>query len=91
MSIPGVDQVQAQAADAMKQGQDAATAMASTLSENWSNALRAMSGQGVSGVEGMPNPGEMIDRMYDAGVQVLEVQRAFAHSLLGAMVPGGRG
>jgi hypothetical protein len=93
MTTPSADQVQHQALDYMKQGQEALTQVISTLSENWASALRgtATAGGSLPGMpEGAPKPAEAIDRAFDFTIQMLEAQRRFAHQLLDAASPAIR-
>lgn len=38
----------------------------------------------------MPDPAEMVDRVYDTGIQILEAQRAMAHGMVNAAMPAVR-
>lgn len=91
MSSPNTEQMKAQAFDLIQQGQDAGLKLVGALSESWSAVARggAATGPGASMLPG--GPAEMVDRFYDAGVQILEAQRAMVHSVLDAAGPAMSG
>ena len=90
MTTPNTEQMRAQAFDLVQQGQDAATKLLGALSESWTALARGgeATGQVASVLPG--GPAEMVDRMYDTGVQILEAQRAMAHGVLEAAGPALR-
>ena len=96
MTTPSPEQMQTQALEYVKQGQEALSAMVSTISENLASAMRSTAGVGGAGGAGagpaglMPKPTEAVDQAFDFGIQMLEAQRAFAHSLLDAAAPALR-
>jgi hypothetical protein len=81
-----------QVTDAMARGQQMMTELTTGITELWSAALsgaddatrRAGVGSGTLPA-GLPSAGEFIDRAYDTGIAVLEMQRSAAHQVLGAM------
>lgn len=81
------DQIQNQTIDYVKQSQDVALKVVTSISEIWAHALRAVV-PGTSDV--LPAPDEFIDKSFDFGIQVLDMQRAFAHNLVRAAVPAVR-
>ena len=83
MSTPNAEQVRAQAFDLVGQGQDATMKLMGALSENWAALARG----GAASAPGAMVPGDLVDRVYDTGVQMLEMQRAMAHGVLGAVRP----
>jgi hypothetical protein len=93
MTTPNTEQMRAQAFDLVQQGQDAATKLVGALSESWTALARGgdTTGGMTSASSVLPGgPAEMIDRMYDTGVQILEAQRAMAHGVLEAAGPALR-
>jgi hypothetical protein len=70
-------QVQSQVLDYMSQGRQAALQLADTMTTTW--------GGGSGAVAGAPFP----DQVFDFWVQLLETQRALAHSWLAAVTAGG--
>ena len=90
MTTPSPEQLQTQALEYVKQGQEAITSMFSAFSEN----ISSMVSGGPSGAAGafgaLPRPAEAVDQMFDLGVQVLEAQRALAHGMLEAAGPALR-
>ena len=87
MTTPSPDQIQAQTLAYVRQGQEALTTMLSTLSETLASVVRSASGMGTDLPTGLPKPAEAIDQAFDVSIQVLEMQRAFAHSLLDSAAP----
>lgn len=80
-----------QVADAVARGQQMMTELASGVTELWSAALSGAddatrrTGSGTV-VGGLPSTAaEFVDRAYDTGIAVLEMQRSAAHQVLGAM------
>lgn len=91
MTTPSPEQIQTQALEYMRQGQEALTTMVSALSENLATAMRGgPGGQGAGLAGALPRPADAIDQVYDLTIQMLEAQRSFAHSLLDASVPAVR-
>jgi len=92
MSTPNTEQMRAQAFDLVQQGQDAATKLVGALSESWTALARGGDTPGMASASSVlpGGPAEMIDRMYDTGVQILEAQRAMAHGVLEAAGPALR-
>ncbi|MDL5154742.1 hypothetical protein [Actinomycetospora termitidis] len=78
-----------QMADAVSRGQSLLTEFATGVSELWSAALSGAddaarrSGAG-SLPTAFPSADEIVDRAYDTGIAVLELQRSAAHQVLGA-------
>ncbi|WP_433800978.1 hypothetical protein [Actinomycetospora sp. CA-084318] len=80
-----------QVADAVARGQQLMTELASGVTELWSAALsgaddatrRAGSGTVVGSLPS--TAAEFVDRAYDTGIAVLEMQRSAAHQMLGAV------
>ena len=89
MTTPSPDQIQTQALEYMKQGQEAMTTMVAALSENLAGMMRGVTGGGnAPGIAGaMPRPVDAIDQAYDLAIQMIEAQRSFAHSILDASAP----
>lgn len=79
-------QMQGHVPDYMKQGQQAAIQVATTMTKTWGGGLGAA---GTGGAPGglLPGPAEFVDQVFDFWVQLLEAQRAFAHSWLDAVAP----
>ncbi len=98
MTTPSPEQMQTQALEYVKQGQEALSAMVSTLSEALASVLRTAGGVVGAGGTGtgagpagmLPKPVEAVDQAFDISIQMLEAQRAFAHSLLDAAAPALR-
>lgn len=92
MTTPSPDQMQVQALEFMRQGQEAMTSMVSALSENLAGMMRGVAGTGTTPglAAAMPRPADAIDQAYDLAVQMLEAQRSFAHSILDASAPALR-
>ncbi|MDD7966281.1 hypothetical protein [Actinomycetospora lemnae] len=97
---PDLDQLRDRAVDTIAQVQEAGLRLAGSVAESWASALRGLPGlpglsgvpglaQGVDhGVAGLPRtPAEVVDRVYDTGVQILEAQRSVAHQVLEAVAP----
>jgi hypothetical protein len=76
-------QVQSQVLDYMSQGRQAALQLADTMTTTW--------GGGSGAVAGAPFPdaSDVVDQVFDFWVQLLETQRALAHSWLAAVTAGG--
>lgn len=89
---PGTGVLGAQAFDLIQQGQEATMTLLGALSENWSALARGGSATGgaLPGTSAMPDPAEMVDRVYDTGIQILEAQRAMAHGMVNAAMPAVR-
>jgi len=82
--MTSTDEMQDQAIDFVKHGQDVTLRFVASISEAWAHALRAA----VPGrSDALPAPDELIDKSFDFGVQVLDLQRAFAHRLVRAAAP----
>jgi hypothetical protein len=95
MSTPNTEHMRAQAFDLVQQGQDAAMKLVGALSESWTSLAQGAGTPGAPGAASASSvlpggPAEMIDRMYDTGVQMLEAQRAMAHGVLDAAGPALR-
>lgn len=92
MSTPDTEQMRAQAFDLVQQGQDAAMKLVGALSESWTSLAQGSGTPGATSASSVlpGGPAEMIDRMYDTGVQMLEAQRAMAHGVLEAAGPALR-
>lgn len=73
--------------DVLSRGQQTMTDAASGWAELWGSALSAADEgsrrpAGGSFAGSLPSPVEVVDRFYDTGVAVLEMQRSFAHQVL---------
>ena len=90
MTSPTPEKMQAQALEYVKQGQEALATMTTTISETLSSMVRSVGGQTPGAAGAMPRPADAIDQAFDFSIQVLEMQRAFAHSLLDAAAPAVR-
>ncbi|GAA4827164.1 hypothetical protein GCM10023201_12480 [Actinomycetospora corticicola] len=79
-----------QVADAVARGQQLMTELAGGVTELFSAALSGAddatrrAGTGTLPV-GLSSAGEFVDRAYDTGIAVLEMQRSMAHQMLGAV------
>lgn len=79
-----------QVADAVARSQQLMTELTSGVSDLWTAALSGAddatrrAGTGTLPL-GFSSAGEFVDRAYDTGIAVLEMQRSAAHQLLGAM------
>ncbi|MFC5062773.1 hypothetical protein [Actinomycetospora atypica] len=77
--------------DAMARGQQAMSEAATGAAKLWSAAFQGAEGASTSVPQSgafpiaMPSVGEMIDRSYDTGIAVLEMQRSVAHQVLDAL------
>ncbi|WP_018331674.1 hypothetical protein [Actinomycetospora chiangmaiensis] len=79
-----------QVADAVARGQQMMTELTSGVTELWTAALSgaddATRRVGTGSLPGgLPSAGEFVDRAYDTGIALLEMQRSAAHQVLGAM------
>lgn len=94
MTTPSPEQLQTQALEYVKQGQEAITAMFSAFSENISSLVPGGQATPTAGMPGplaaLPRPSEAVDQVFDLGIQVLEAQRTLAHSMLEAAGPALR-
>lgn len=87
MTTPSTEQFRVQAFDLFQQGQDATMKLVGALSDSWTALSRGDAATGSMASMMPGEPGEMIDRVYDTGVQILEMQRALAHGALNAVTP----
>jgi hypothetical protein len=84
MTTPAADRIQARTIDMITQGQQATLELLGSVSESWAEATRQLAS--TPGPIGLPVAAvEIVDRFFDTGVQVLEAQRALAHTMLGAL------
>ena len=94
MTTPSPEQLQTQALEYVKQGQEAITAMFSAFSENVSSLMPGAPSTSAAGTPGpfgaLPRPIDAVDQVFDLGIQVLEAQRALAHGMLEAAGPALR-
>ena len=87
MTTPSPDQVQTQALEYMKQGQETLTTMVAAVAENLTTMMRGVAGGSVPGTANLPTPADAIDQAFDLTIAMLEAQRSFAHSVLDAGAP----
>ena len=84
MTTPSPEQVQTQAFEYVRQGQEAMTTMLAAVSENLANMMRGVAGGSMPGAANLPRPADAIDQAFDLTIQMIEAQRSLAHSLLEA-------
>jgi hypothetical protein len=93
-TTPHASAVTDQMADAVARGQQLMTELTSGVTELFTAALsgadEATRRAGVGSANGnlmagLPSAGEFVDRAYDTGIAVLEMQRSAAHQMLGAV------
>jgi hypothetical protein len=81
-------QLQSQVLGYVKQGQQAALQLATSVTRTWGGGSGPAGSGGAS--EGLfPDPAQIVDQVVDFWVQLLEAQRALAHSWIAAVAPGG--
>lgn len=77
--------------DAMARGQQAMSEATTGVAQLWSAAFQGADGASTSVPQpgaypvAMPSVGEMVDRAYDTGIAVLEMQRSVTHQVLDAL------
>ena len=93
----GTGTVTDQFTDAMTRGQQAMNEAATGVAQLWSAAFQGAEGANTSVPQtgsfpqmgsfpvAMPSAVEMVDRAYDTGIAVLEMQRSMAHQVLDAL------
>jgi hypothetical protein len=103
MATPTAEQARDQAFDVIAQLQEAGLKLAGSVAESWTAVLRGVPGLAAFGEphradahradlgSHLPQTaGEVVDRFYDTGVQILEAQRSAAHHVLDTVVPSLR-
>ena len=86
----GTGTVTDQFTDAMARGQQAMSEAATGVAQLWSAAFQGAEGASTKVPQmgafpvAVPSAGEMVDRAYDTGIAVLEMQRSVAHQVLDA-------
>ncbi|MEJ2870324.1 hypothetical protein WCD74_21320 [Actinomycetospora sp. OC33-EN08] len=87
-SHPTTSTVTDQMTDALTRGQSMLTELATGVGELWSAALSgaddAARRSGAGSVPALPSATEIVDRAYDTGIAVLELQRSAAHQVIGS-------
>ena len=78
--------------EAMARGQQAMSEATTGVAQLWSAAFQGADGGASTAVPqpgafpvAMPSVGEMVDRAYDTGIAVLEMQRSVTHQVLDAL------
>lgn len=84
MTTPSPEQLQTQALEYVRQGQEAITTMVAAVQENLAGMMRGVAGGAGQGATGLPSPAAAIDQAFDLTIQMVEAQRSLAHSLLDA-------